>query len=167
MSRKLSGFLFVGTVALVGLSGFGNTAEAANVDVNASVVAQCTLVANPLAFGNYVNGQTSTKNGQADVSYDCASGLNITLNMSGGSNAGSGNIRNMQSPTTGELLSYELFQDAARSVDWGSGAAGINVNPTPGGGAQTHTIFGEIPPNLAVTPATDYADIVVFDLAVN
>jgi spore coat protein U-like protein len=167
MTSKLSVSLIAGALAAVGLNSLTTTAKAANVDVSASVVAQCTLLADPLAFGNYVNGQTSAKNAQADVSYNCASGLNITLNLSGGSNPGSGNIRNMQSPTTGELLSYELFQDAARSVDWGSGASGINVNPTPGGGAQTHTIFGEIPPNLAVTPAADYADIVVFDLAVN
>ncbi|MGI9416393.1 MAG: Csu type fimbrial protein [Geminicoccaceae bacterium] len=164
---KFSGFLVASGVALVGFSGFAMKAEAANVDVSAAVVAQCTLVANALAFGNYVNGQASAKNGQADVSYDCASGLDITLNLSSGANPGGGNVRNMESPTTFELLSYELFQDAARSVDWGSGAAGINVNPTPGRGAQTHTIFGEIPPNLAVTPATNYADVVVFDLTVN
>jgi len=47
MSMKFSGFLVGGAVALVGLSGFGTTAKAANVDVTASVVASCTLVASP------------------------------------------------------------------------------------------------------------------------
>jgi len=167
MSRKLFVSAVTGAAALVGFAGLNTSVQAANVDVSASVVAQCTLVANPLGFGNYVNGQTSAKDAQADVTYDCASGLDVTLNLSAGTSPGSGNIRHMLSPTTGELLSYELFQDAARTTAWGSGADGINVNPTPGGGAETHTIFGQIPANLAVTPATDYADVVVFDLAVN
>lgn len=166
MSRKLPVFLAAGTVALASVLSPNISAQAADVDVSASVVAACSLTAAPLAFGNYVNGQASAKDGQADVSYDCASGLNITLNLSAG---GSGNeaARTMSSPTTFEALSYQLYQDAARSTVWGSGASGIDVNPTPGGGAQTHTIFGEIPGGLGVTPAVDYADTVVFDLAVN
>ena len=166
MSRKLLFSTVAGVGVLVGLANLDTTAQAANVDVNASVVAACTLVANPLAFGNYVNGQASAKDGQADVSYDCASGLDITLNLSAGG-SGSEAARVMTSPTTGESLSYNLYQNSGRTTIWGTGASGINVNPTPGGGAQLHTIFGQIPATLAVTPATDYADIVVFDLAVN
>ena len=119
-----------------------------------------------MAFGNYVNGQASPKDAQADVSHDCASGLDVTLNLSAGG-SGDENARAMTSPTTFESLSYQLFQDGAHSTIWGTGATGVNVNPTPGGGAQVHTIFGQIPAGLGVTPAADYADVVVFDLAVN
>lgn len=167
MSRKLPVFLVASAVALVGLHGLSSSADAAeNVDITASVVGACTLTAQALAFGNYVNGQAADKNNEADVTYDCASGLDVTLTLTaGGSN--DENSRLMEhTVNAGNFLTYQLYQENTHSTVWGTGAAGLNIASTPGGGVQTHTIFGQIGGNQAVL-AGSYDDLVVYDLTIN
>ena len=142
MSMKFSGVLIAGAVALVGLSGFGTTAKAANVLVSSDVVASCTVTGGALAFGNYVNGQATNKDASSDVIYNCAPGLNITLTLDGG--GANDEVNRLMSDGAGSFLAYKLFQDAARSVNWGAGANGKTIASTPGG-AQTETIFGVSP----------------------
>lgn len=167
MTRKLSVSLVAGAAVLVGVSGLSGGANAAeNVDITASVVGACTLTAQALAFGNYVNGQAAAKDGEADLTYDCATGLDVTLTLSAGGSTDE-NARLMEHTTSaGNFLAYQLFQDSARTTVWGTGAAGLNIASTPGGGAQTHTVFGQIAGNQGVLEGS-YDDLVVYDLTVN
>jgi spore coat protein U-like protein len=166
LSKKLPLRILGGLLVLPAIALLGHEARAADVDVTASVVGPCTLTAEALAFGNYVNGQANPRNGDADVSYDCASGLNITLNLSAGGSLDENNRRMEHTTQAGNFLTYQLYQEVGRTTVWGSGANGVVVNPTPGGGAQVHTIFGQIAGTQGVV-AGSYSDLVVFDLTIN
>lgn len=166
MSLKLPVSLVAGAAALVGLVALNTSVQAGqNVQVTASVVAGCTLVADPLAFGTYAAGQSNDKLGQADMKYTCPSGLNITLTLNGGIHGNEAG-RLMNSPTTGNNLPYQLFQEVGLTNVWGTGASGITVASTAST-QQTHPVFGRIPSGEGAAPASNYADTVVFDLVVN
>jgi spore coat protein U-like protein len=141
-------------------------AQTANLQVTSSVVGQCTLTGGTLAFGTYVLGQTTAKDGQGTVSLNCPAGINVTINMNMGLQGGGG-ARNMAS--AGNNLTYQLYRDSARTQVWGSGtgaAGGKQVSPTVAG-AQTHDVFGQIPANQSPSGTGNYTDTVVVSLTIN
>jgi spore coat protein U-like protein len=141
-------------------------AQTANLQVTSSVVGQCTVTGGTLAFGTYVQGQTTPKDGQGSISLNCPAGINVTVNMNMGLNPGSGS-RNMAS--AGNFLNYQLFRDAARSQVWGTGtgaSGGKPVNPTSAG-AQAHDVYGQIGAAQAPSTTGNYTDTVVVGLTIN
>jgi spore coat protein U-like protein len=144
--------------------------------VTASVADNCTIGTATLAFGAYdplVTNATSDLSGSASISYACVkdAGHTIWIDMGAGSSNGSGPVAGdnaMKETTNGtDYLSYQLYQDAAHTLKWGTGDPGGTATSgkgvrvaSPGISGTTITIYGLVPHAQNVTASTTYSDSV-------
>lgn len=129
----------------------------ATFTVTATVVANCTLSASALAFGNYVPTAQSLATAPLTVTCTDTTTYNVGLN-SGTGNGSSGTTRYMTGPSAA-LIQYQLFLDSGMSMVWGN-TVGTNTSASTGTGtAQTLTVYGMIHTGQNVTPGS-YADTV-------
>ncbi|HUP47406.1 MAG TPA: spore coat U domain-containing protein [Thermoanaerobaculia bacterium] len=154
-------------LVFIAVPSFAQT-QTADLDVSASVVANCTISTTPVAFGTYDPlAGAPDDDGVGTVSVTCtrgASGLRIDLNTGSYAANAVGTTRAMFEGTS-EYLSYELFQDVARSTVWGENAAAGVLVPAPVSGlvAQTFDVFGRIPASQDAVVG-NYTDIVVAEI---
>lgn len=111
---------------------------------------KCSLTITSLGFGNY-NG--ATINSTAVATVKCSSSWSIALNAGTGAGA-TINLRQMTGPG-GATLGYQLFQDSARSINWGN----TSSTDVSGTGNTTINVYGRIPSGQFVVPGT-YTDTV-------
>jgi spore coat protein U-like protein len=166
----LKGLILLGILlsVLVAVSPAFALTATANIAVSATVTTNCTIAANPLAFGTYdpaiANSGTALVQ-TTTLSVTCTQGATgVTIGLDAGQNAthATGTTRAM---TTGggtpSYLSYEIYQDSARTTVWGNTGAAQVTLPTPSSNAaQTLTAYGRIPANESV-PAGSYGDTVI------
>ena len=136
--------------------------QTANLNVTASVAANCTITTSPVAFGAYdpvvANASTDlTASGSVNVA--CTKGTPATIDLGNGGNL-SGGSRRMGSGS--DFLNYALYKDAARTQVWGSGLAG---GSTAAYNAATKastavTVYGTVPQSQDVTVGA-YSDVVL------
>lgn len=87
----------------------------------------------------------------------CTTGTDYTVALDNGLHVTSGTQRRMAS-TAGAFISYNLYQDAARTTSWGSGANALTGTGT--GAAVPLIVYGRVPA-AGSTPAADtYNDTV-------
>jgi spore coat protein U-like protein len=148
-------------LALFSASASAATATA-NLGISATVTNNCTISTAALAFGAYdpvVANASTNLDGSGTVTVACTKGATSTIGLGLGSNA-SGSTRRM-SDGAGSFLTYELYQDAARTTVWGNSGAGL-VTPAaaPSKAARNFTVYGRVPSNQDV-PAGTFNDTVV------
>lgn len=127
--------------------------------VSANVLATCTIAANDLSFGDYDPAALAPNDANSTISVKCTSGTpyNVGLNAGNGSGA-TVTDRKMTGPN-GATLNYGLYQDAARTTNWGN-TVGTDTEPGTGTGAsQSLTVYGRIPAGQFVQ-AGSYTDII-------
>ena len=133
----------------------------AEVQVSATVAANCQLTVDPLVFGTYDplgTHQTTALDGSAQLTVSCTRGTQATIVMDGGKNAGQdAPIRLLAQ--LGENLSYQLYQDSSRIHVWGRGSDAYAFVSTGGLPGQKLTVYARIPPGQEV-PAGTYTDVV-------
>lgn len=105
----------------------------------------CTLTVTGMSFGTYTG---ALLNGTATGRVTCSGGWDIPLNAGTGAGATEA-IRKMTGPGGAEL-SYEVFQDPARSINWGN-TTGTDLNGT---GNTNITFYGQILAGQNVAPGT-------------
>ncbi len=140
------------------VSGFSNCAYAtANTTftVNASVVASCTVSATNLSFGNYT---LTALNGTSTITTTCTSGSVIKIGLNAGTGTGA-TVTNRKMTSGSNTLLYTLYQDSARTVNWGNTPGTDTVNSTGTGAAQNFTVYGMIPANQTA-PIGTYTDTI-------
>jgi spore coat protein U-like protein len=108
----------------------------------------CTLSVTTLSFGTYSG---TLLNGTATGKVTCAGGWDIPLDAGTGAGA-TETVRKMTGPA-GATLSYQVFQDAARTVNWGNTA----TDEMTGTGNANVTFYGQISAGQVVAPGT-YTD---------
>lgn len=108
----------------------------------------CTLTDTSMNFGTYTG---TLLNGTSNGTVTCSSSWDIPLNAGTGAGA-TETIRKMTGPGGAEL-SYEVFQDAARTINWGN-TSGTDLNGT---GNANITFYGQIIAGQYVAPGT-YTD---------
>jgi spore coat protein U-like protein len=127
--------------------------------VTATVVRGCIIATTDLAFGLYpaiaVPPQvlaTST------IRVTCELGDTYSIGLNSGSNAAGAQRRMAHTTPPVSYLSYNLFQDPARSIVWGD--TGLTRRDAIGTGtAQTYTVYGQLP-GAQVVPVGAYVDTV-------
>ncbi|HWC74552.1 MAG TPA: spore coat U domain-containing protein [Gemmatimonadales bacterium] len=141
-------------VALLWSSGaaFAANSQTTQFNVSSDVIANCTISALDLNFGNYdpvVANKTANRDVTTSVNVLCtkgASGVTVGLDLGG---HGSGSSRFMLDGVSGDTLQYELYSDAARSAVWGNSGSGLvalaTFGPIGAGAGVTNTIYGRIP----------------------
>jgi spore coat protein U-like protein len=110
----------------------------------------CSLTISALNFGSY-NGALLT--GTATGRVTCAGAWNIPLNA--GTGAGATETSRKMTGPGGVTLTYQLFQDAAHSLNWGN----TTSTELTGTGNATITVYGQIAAGQAIGPGT-YTDTV-------
>jgi spore coat protein U-like protein len=104
------------------------------------------VAVDPVAFGTIDPTRESTGTGRVVVTCDDATGVTVELSAPSGA-------RRMAGPSGAELA-YELYQDAANAVAWGSGVGGRSARGASVGAGDPArlTIYGVIPSQAGILP---------------
>jgi spore coat protein U-like protein len=130
----------------------------ATLGVSFTINAACTVSAAPIAFSaQSVLGVPVSQTGSVVVTCSNTSPYNVQLDQGAGASATVTN-RLMTGPASGTVASG-LYQDAARTVNWGKTNGADTVAGTGAGGAQTLTVYGRIMAQTTPAPGA-YADTV-------
>lgn len=167
-SKRTSCVKLSASIAAVGVllsAGVASAATASeNLDVGASVVAHCTIVAGSVTFGVYdpIVGLELEVDGTVTVT--CTNGSAVAVTLGQGQNAGGGSSdaapdRHMLGPA-GALLSYSLFSDPERTAVWGN-TTDTDVARTGTGVADPLTVYGRLPAGQTDAVVGTYSDVVV------
>lgn len=129
--------------------------------VTASVATTCAVAANTnLNFGPYSGLQLD---GTATLTATCSTGVPYDVGLNQGVFASATtSTRKMTGPDVAGL-SYSLFSDSSRSINWGNTVGVDTVHNTGSGAGQTLTVFGRIPPAAFVSPG-GYSDTITVTL---
>ena len=119
---------------------------------------QCWMFALPVAFGNYNPMSATPTDSVGNILYFCQGGASPAIAVSAGS-AGSFSPRGMVA--MGDVLAYNLYADAARTVVWGDGTSGsVTVPGVTSAGPVNASIYGRIFPLQSVS-AGNYSDTLI------
>ncbi|MCI0747358.1 MAG: spore coat U domain-containing protein [Verrucomicrobia subdivision 3 bacterium] len=130
----------------------------ANFQSQITIVADCQIPStNTLNFGS--NGAlTANVDATTTFSVQCTNTTPYDIGLNQGTTAGGTTATRLM--TSGSAtVSYQMFSDAARTVNWGNTVGTDTVAGTGNGAAQSYTIFGRVP--AQTTPASGlYTDTV-------
>jgi spore coat protein U-like protein len=124
--------------------------------VTATVQSTCLVSATAMAFGTYT-GVAATTTSTVSVTCTNTTPYNVALNA-GLATGATVSTRKMTGPLSA-LLSYALYSDSARSVNWGQTIGTDTVAGTGNGSAQAITVYGQIPAGQYVAPGA-YTDTI-------
>ena len=136
---------------------YSNGSATANFNVTLTLQANCGISANPLNFGT--TGVLSTAlNQQTTVAVTCTNTTPYNVGLDAGNVTGSTVATRLLAGTTtgntGTTVSYQLYQDAARTVIWGNSQGVNTVAGTGSGSAQALTVYGQVPNQSTPKPDT-------------
>lgn len=126
--------------------------------VSVEVVPNCTVTAQPLAFGAMTAAEAPSRAATATIDVACGPQVPFTVAFDDGQNAGRG-ARRALDPVSGEYLAYEIYADPARTRRWGGFGAQSVFGTTGADGAARLVAYGAI--GSASPPAPGrYGDVV-------
>jgi spore coat protein U-like protein len=137
----------------------------ADLDVSATVAANCSIATVPLAFGSYdpiTANAVSSLDGTGTVTVTCTNGsvATVTLGQGVSPDAESSDAAPARRMTDGaNYLAYTLYSDPSRTVVWGN-TSGTGASHEGSGIATNLTVYGSVAGGQNV-PAGEYADTVV------
>lgn len=144
---------------------FAGTATS-NLNISATVAANCLISTAPVAFGSYdplVTNASAPQDANGTVNVTCTNGAtaNITLGQGAHASAGSSDatpLRRMSNGSSG-FLGYALFSNSGRTTTWGNTSV-TGVAHTGTGSLTSLTVYGRVDggQNAAIGA---YTDIVV------
>jgi len=137
--------------------GTGNV-SAFSFTANAVITKTCTITAaNNLSFGTPPGLLTANVDATTTVQTQCTNNTAFQIGLDNGQHA-SGTTRQMAG-SSGDLISYELYQDSGRTVRWGNTVNVDTVTGTGNGAVQTNTVYGRVAAQTTPTPGS-YADTI-------
>ncbi len=120
--------------------------------VTATVLKFCTVVATPMAFGNYTSSTVAETTSTITVTCTAGTGYDIGLDAGGAAGA-TVTTRQMSGTTvTTARLNYFLYSDSGRTVNWGNTVGTDTVNLTAGAVPIISTVYGRVPAGQFVAP---------------
>lgn len=139
------------------------SAALACAGVAADARAACTILASAgPAFGAYDPVAARPLDAAGSISYTCSPRKPAVWLSTGSS--GTYSARTLRSG--GEVIAYNLYLDAARTLVWGDGSAGTSVDvPSPAPiNQKTLPVYGRIPAGQDAASGT-YSDTIVVTFA--
>ena len=125
--------------------------------VTSSVLAQCTIAATNLVFGDYTQAQLDGKSG---ITLLCSTGTVWNVGLNAGNFPGATvTTRRMSGPGNSSLL-YSLYQDGAHTINWGNTVGSDTVSGISLGGEEFLSVFGRVPAGQLVGPG-GYVDTII------
>ena len=133
---------------------YGNGSKAAAFDVSMRIIADCTIGANGIDFGQTQGVLTQAITGNSSINVTCTNTTPYNIGLSAGTGTGSTGTTRYLSGTGANTstVRFNLYQ-APGSGQWGNTQGTDTVGGTGSGAQQTVTVYGEIP--AQATPAPD------------
>lgn len=136
--------------------------------VHVTVAPQCSVSTNGMEFGVF-HRESVTGKGSIDIA--CHRGIEYQVTLGAGSHYEAGmQLRHMEGPSHSHKLSYRLYQDIGRSIEWGDRGyantfpGGVSIRGTGTNQKQSLVIYGQIPASNGQLPAGSYSDTVLVTL---
>ena len=117
--------------------------------------AECTVSAQSVVFGNYDVFSVQSLDGAGNISVNCSPGASYTLGLS----TGGGSYSQRELAGGAQILYYNLYTSASRSVVWGDGSGGT-ATVSGSGESANHTVYGRIPAGQNL-PVGSYGDTII------
>ena len=146
-------FLIGATIAFLAPSSIVLAATATtSFLVTATVLKFCTVVATPMAFGNYTSSTVSETT--STITVTCTNGTTYDIGLGAGAAAGATVTTRQMSGTTVTTarLNYFLYSDTGRTVNWGNTVGTDTVSLTAGAVPIISTVYGRVPASQFVAP---------------
>jgi len=155
-SRLLVVAATVAAVAFLGGQVVSAGSNSANMSVQATVSANCTITASPLTWTAFDTVVGTGADSTATVSVACTKGAVANVAMGPGQNPGT--TRNMKSSSS-DLLAYEIYTSDTYGTVWNA-ANVVVLGAAPSKDPRALTVYGRIKATNDV-PAGSYTDLVV------
>jgi spore coat protein U-like protein len=142
-----------------------STSCAGDINVRAEVLGACShLSTQDLDFGREIASLVDVP-AETSIEVTCNNGQAFTVELDFGINAAtSGNQRQVAAEDgSGNLLDYDLFQDAARTIPWNNTASSGALSGTGTGTPQVLPVYGLWRLTETATPGI-YTDLVTVTL---
>lgn len=171
MKQSKLKYALTAALALAGAVGmssaFASQTATANVQLTASVISQCTVSANQSNLA-YLGLQTeSDMTSLIQINPICNHGTTMSIEIDNGLHFGgvaAHATSRALSDGNGHFIAYDLFQDAAWTLPWGTGSTALSataVNAT--GLGDIFTASAKLY-NADLVPAGDYTDTVAVNV---
>jgi spore coat protein U-like protein len=98
----------------------------------------------------------------ATIQVQCTSSTPYNLRLDAGTSGGTVTTRKMTNGAN--TVSYSLFRDAARTLNWGLTDGTDTVSGTGNGASQSITVYGRVPAQTTPAPAA-YSDTVTLTVS--
>lgn len=137
--------------------------------VDSTAATSCSMAVGPVVFGTYDVFSASNLDTDTPVVVSCSrdggpQNITVSITISPGANGGSTAARKMKLGGGGDLLGYNLFQDAGRTVVWGA-VPGLDAQtrflsvPNKSSAQLNTTIFARIPAGQEIATGS-YSDTI-------
>lgn len=125
--------------------------------VSAEVLGACTVTTTNMNFGTVgvLGSNTDTTN---TISVNCNSGVPYTIGLDNGATGASPTARRMTNG--GNFVTYGIYQDAARTTEWGETIGTNTISASGTGSVQNYTGYGRVPAQTTPVSGT-YTDVVI------
>ncbi|TQN61258.1 spore coat U domain-containing protein [Agrobacterium tumefaciens] len=140
-------------------SSLAQTSTTADFTVQITIQAACQInSAGLLNFGNsgFITGNVDAT---SQIVVQCTSSTPYSLGLSAGAGTGATVANRLMTGPSGATVSYSLYRDSAHTLLWGNTIGTDRQTGTGTGGAQTYTVYGQVPPQTTPVPGV-YTDTV-------
>ncbi|WP_119392979.1 Csu type fimbrial protein [Taklimakanibacter lacteus] len=149
---------------LVSLAGFATAIQAAEVTSNLSVTItitnECTAGAtSPVNFGSH-GVLNANFDATGNISVTCTTSAPYTIGLGAGTGSGATLAARKMTGPGSATVTYQLYRDSGRSLNWGDLASGDTLTGTGTGSAQTIDVYGRVA-SQTTPPAGTYDDTVL------
>jgi spore coat protein U-like protein len=168
--RKFGAAMTAGWLCLSAVPSLHAATSTANLTVQITITASCTINAATLNFGTLAGTTViaGATNASTNISVTCTNGSPYAIGVDNGVNA-SGSQRRMKSGAN--FLNYNLYTNAGLTNAWTTAASSSSCSSanscflgTGSGSAQSITVFGQMPA-VGTAPATGtYSDTVTMTI---
>ncbi|AKU22743.1 spore coat U domain-containing protein [Massilia sp. MB5] len=146
--------LAAGVPLLVSAAVYTNGSKTATFDVTMKIIADCTIAASNLDFGQSQGVLNATVAVNTTINVTCTNTTPYNLGLSAGTGTGSTGTTRYMSGTGGNTgtVRFNLYQTAGATL-WGDTQGTDTRSGTGTGALQAITVYGEVP--AQTTPAPD------------
>ncbi|MBB3120301.1 spore coat protein U-like protein [Massilia violacea] len=146
--------LAAGMPLLVSAAVYTNGSKTATFDVTMKIIADCTIAASNLDFGQSQGVLNATVAVNTTINVTCTNTTPYNLGLSAGTGTGSTGTTRYMSGTGGNTgtVRFNLYQTAGATL-WGDTQGTDTRSGTGTGALQAITVYGEVP--AQATPAPD------------
>jgi spore coat protein U domain-containing protein, fimbrial subunit CupE1/2/3/6 len=148
---------YVDTVLNIHVIASEGTTATAKFSVAATIVNACNISATNLAFGTYTGTLT---NSASTISVLCTNSTGYNVGLDAGKGSGATVAKRRMTGPGGTSLTYELFRNLGRTLNWGNTVGTDTVAGTGSGSVQAIMVYGQIPAGQNDGAPGNYTDTI-------